>query len=134
MARKKAGKGKEAETKAKAAQERKAKKPETKKPAEKSAAAEQKQARSRRQLVTLIATGLKGDKAFLGARQAIKLMKRNALSEVVYSTNIPEQLLKDLSYYAKLSTVILTRFDGDSRSLGELCGRPFNVLVVGIAK
>ena len=111
------------------------KEPAAKKKAVKETQAEQTSARrSRKQLVTLITASIKDKKAVLGSRQTIRLIKRDGVSEVIYSANTPEELVKDLSYYAKLSKVMLTQFDGDSRALGELCGKPFNILVVGIAK
>ncbi|MFQ5647739.1 MAG: ribosomal L7Ae/L30e/S12e/Gadd45 family protein [Candidatus Aenigmatarchaeota archaeon] len=70
----------------------------------------------------------------IGSRTVLRGLKRGSLKSVVYATNCPEGTRKDLNHYATLSKIEVKEFGGDSSRLGELCGKPFNILAVGVKK
>jgi len=76
----------------------------------------------------------KQGKLVLGSRTVFKGIKGGIVTDVFHTTNIPEALLKDLNYYAKVSKIAVNRFNGNSAQLGELCGKPFKILLAAIKK
>lgn len=76
----------------------------------------------------------KAGKLIIGKKTVLKNLKSGGLAGVVYSSNCPKNLLEDLSYYSKLNKIEIENFNDNSEKLGEACGKPFNVLVVGIKK
>ena len=81
-----------------------------------------------------IKDAVKAKKLVIGSRTVIKGVKGGSLKSVVCASNCPEGTEKDLNHYATLSKIEVKKFTGDSSRLGELCGKPFNVLMVGIQK
>ena len=73
-------------------------------------------------------------KVLIGSRSVSKAAKKGALAAIVFATNCPESRRKDLENYASTGGFELTAFDGDATRLGEVCGKPFNVLMLGIRK
>ena len=76
----------------------------------------------------------KENKLLLGTNIVFKKLKQGDLKSVIYSSNCPAETRKDLDYYNKLNKIELQEFEGNSKQLGEVCGKPFNTLVVGIRK
>lgn len=70
----------------------------------------------------------------LGSRTVLKGVKNGKTAEVFYAINTPEATLKDLEYYSRISGVSLKKFDGNSAQLGELCGKPFKILLTAVKK
>jgi large subunit ribosomal protein L30e len=81
-----------------------------------------------------IKEAMKEKKIVIGSRTVIKGVKKGHISSVVYASNCPQETRKDLEYYSKNGFLGLKEFGGNSVQLGELCGKPFNVLLVGIRK
>jgi large subunit ribosomal protein L30e len=81
-----------------------------------------------------IKSAVKSKNLIMGSRTVIKSMKNDNLSTVVYASNCPDEMLKDLNHYSKISGIRFEKFDGNSVQLGEICGKPFKILVVGIKK
>ena len=81
-----------------------------------------------------IKEGLKSKKVVLGSNSVIRAVKSGFLKTIVYASNVPEVSIKNLQYYSQLGKVSLERFEGNSKQLGEICGKPFNVLLVGLKK
>ncbi|MEM7816111.1 MAG: ribosomal L7Ae/L30e/S12e/Gadd45 family protein [Candidatus Aenigmatarchaeota archaeon] len=76
----------------------------------------------------------KEKKLVIGSRTVIKGIKRGIIHSVIYASNCPETIRKDLEYYAKNLFISIRQFEGNSLQLGEACGKPFSVLLVGIKK
>jgi len=76
----------------------------------------------------------KKKKLLIGSRVVIKALKNGKLKAVVYAKNCPEERIKDLNYYEKISKIKVIAFNDDSKRLGQVCGKPFNILMVGISK
>ena len=81
-----------------------------------------------------IKSAVKSKNLIMGSRTVLKNLKNDNLSTVVYASNCPDEMLKDLNYYSKISGIKFEKFEGNSVQLGEICGKPFKILVVGIRK
>lgn len=73
-------------------------------------------------------------KVIFGSKSVLKALKLGKVEEVVFSSNAPESLVKDLEHYSKLAGVELKKFVGDSRELGVKCKRAHSVLVTALLK
>lgn len=82
--------------------------------------------------VKIIKDAMKKGKIVMGSRTVLKGMKNQKLESVVYASNCPDSLMKDLDHYSKVSGTKVDGFDGNSVQLGEFCGKPFNILLIGI--
>jgi len=81
-----------------------------------------------------IKSAIKEKKLVIGSRSVFKNLKQNIIKSVIYASNFPEDRLKDLEYYGKNFGIELKRFKGNSRQLGEMCAKPFNISLLGIKK
>lgn len=75
---------------------------------------------------------LSENRVIIGSRQVLKKLKMGKLKLIVIASNCPENIRKDIEYYAKLSNTKLEIFDGTERELGVFCGKPFPIATVGI--
>ena len=82
----------------------------------------------------LIKDSLKAKTLVIGAKEAISQTKRGNLKVIIHSNNIPRALKRDLDYYAKIAAIELALFDDDAIRLGQVCGKPFRILAVGVKK
>jgi ribosomal protein L30E len=80
-----------------------------------------------------IKEALKEKKLVIGTRVVFKEMKKGRIKKVIYASNCPAESMKNLEQYGK-SGAGLGVFKGDSLKLGEVCGKPFKALMVGIKK
>ncbi len=81
-----------------------------------------------------IESAKKENKLLIGSHLVLKKMKTGGLKSVFYSSNCPTEKLRDLNYYTSLIGIEVKEFEGTSKQLGELCGKPFNALMIGIKK
>ena len=81
-----------------------------------------------------ISEALKENRLLIGSRSVMKGIKNGNVLSVFFAKNIPSSIRDDLEYYAKISEIELKQFDGNSSQLGELCGKPFKILMTGIKK
>lgn len=79
-----------------------------------------------------IQSAIKNDKALLGYRESIKFIKLNQAKLIVMSNNLQEQIKNEILHIAKLSNSKYEIFDGNSKELGTVCGKPFPVSVLTI--
>lgn len=82
----------------------------------------------------LIKMAIRDKKLVIGSKETIKGVKNGKIKAVVYASNCPKNKIKDLNHYTTLSNIDLKKFEGDSKKLGELCGKPFNTIIIGIVK
>ena len=83
---------------------------------------------------TEISGALKEDKLLIGSRSVFRALKKGGLEAVIRASNLPEGRKKDLEHYMSVSGIGIREFRGNSAKLGETCGKPFNILLVGIKK
>jgi large subunit ribosomal protein L30e len=74
-----------------------------------------------------IATTVKTGKVMLGANNAVKNAKLGRGKMIILASNCPQNVVDDITYYAKLSGVPLVIYKGSSIDLGMVCGKPFIV-------
>jgi len=77
-------------------------------------------------------SSLRENKVFIGSKQTIKNLKLKNVKSVIIANNCPENIKKDINYYAKLSGVKVESFDGTARQLGTFCGKPFPIASLAI--
>ncbi len=77
---------------------------------------------------------VKEKKAIVGSNRTIKLLKLGKIAKVVMARNVPEDIKKDIEYYAKLANAEVVQLEVDNVELGAMVGKPFKVTVIGIPK
>jgi len=83
----------------------------------------------------LVKKALRDGKVIIGFEKTKKLLKTSKdIKTVVVASNIPDTMLKELEYYAKLRDIEILKFGGSNIELGNICGKPFNISVIGILK
>jgi len=75
---------------------------------------------------------LKEGKVILGFRRSIKFIKLNSPKLIVIANNIPENMGKEIEHNAKISKTKVEVFEGSSKELGVICGRPFPITTLVI--
>ena len=94
--------------------------------------------KKRRGAVTGIGSGineaLKEGKVLMGSSSVFRQLKKGGLERIICASNLPASSRKGLDHYVSVSGIEVKEFDGDSAKLGERCGKPFNILLIGIKK
>jgi large subunit ribosomal protein L30e len=81
-----------------------------------------------------IKDAMKEKKLVVGTRMIIKNIKKDAVKYVICPENCRDDVLEDLDYYSRNFGIEIRKFSGNSRQLGEICGKPFNIMLLGIKK
>lgn len=76
----------------------------------------------------------KEKRLLIGTKSVKKAIKGGKIAAVIYASNCPESIERELSYYSKISKAEVEKSSHNSAKLGEICGKPFSILVLGIAK
>lgn len=84
-------------------------------------------------LVKQIQDAVAGKKAVIGVRSAIGEAKRGQVGTIIHASNLPVRLQQDLARCAAAG-IEVTPFGEDSQRLGQVCGKPFRILAIGIRK
>ncbi|MBI4181647.1 MAG: ribosomal L7Ae/L30e/S12e/Gadd45 family protein [Candidatus Aenigmarchaeota archaeon] len=83
---------------------------------------------------TTIKDALKAGTLVIGTKATGRGLKRGSLKAVIICGNAPAGVRADLARYAQLGQVPLATFEGDEIALGEICGKPFAILAVGVRR
>lgn len=75
---------------------------------------------------------IKDEKIILGYRESIKFIKLDIPKLIVMAKNIPETMRKEIEHSAKVGKTKIETFQGNSKELGIVCGKPFPVTVLVI--
>jgi large subunit ribosomal protein L30e len=81
-----------------------------------------------------ITDAIKESKLLMGRRSVFRSMSNRELNLIIRASNCPDDVKRDLDRYSEISGIRLEDFKGNSSQLGEMCGKPFSILVVGIRK
>jgi large subunit ribosomal protein L30e len=81
-----------------------------------------------------IKNAMKSGKLLVGSKSVLKGIKRDDVKYVIYANNCKEDIVDMLKFYNKNFGIEIKKFNGNSRRLGEICGKPFNIMVLGIKK
>ncbi len=68
----------------------------------------------------------------IGYRESVDFIRTNVPKSVVVANNAPEDKMDEISHNTRASSVEMNIFEGDSKELGLICGKPFPVLVLVI--
>lgn len=83
-------------------------------------------------LTETIQAALKSGKVVIGYRESIKFIKVSTPRLIVIAKNAPEKSRKEIEYNAKIGNAKVEIFDGNSKELGVICGKPFPVTTLVI--
>lgn len=83
-------------------------------------------------LTNEIKAALKSGKAIVGFNQCIKFIKLNTPKLIIVSENIPEKLMEKIKDNVGGREVMIKRFNGSSKKLGAVCGKPFPITTIVI--
>jgi ribosomal protein L30E len=81
-----------------------------------------------------IKEAMKSGKLLIGSNCVLKDLKKGGLEALIFASNLPEASRKGIDSQATVSGIEVREFGADSAKLGEACGKPFNVLLIGIKK
>lgn len=74
-----------------------------------------------------IQAALKENKVIIGYKESIDFIKSNKPRLIVVAKNIPENMRKEIEHNAKIFGLELVVFEGSSKELGIICGKPFPI-------
>ncbi len=83
-------------------------------------------------LETQLKLAMETGKVKLGSNSAIKLLKLGKAKLLIIANNCPENIRKDIEYYASLTETPIYKFKGNNKELASLCKKPFPVSVLTI--
>ncbi|MBU5537018.1 MAG: 50S ribosomal protein L30e [Candidatus Aenigmatarchaeota archaeon] len=79
-----------------------------------------------------IQSAIKSNKVIIGYNECIKYIKVNTPKMIIVANNLPISMRKELEHNSKVSKTKFEVFDGTSRELGIVCGKPFPVTTLVI--
>jgi large subunit ribosomal protein L30e len=82
----------------------------------------------------MLKDAVKEGKVVIGKSSVLRALKTDSLKAVFTSRNCPPGLLRDIQYYSGISKAEVLKFSGDSAQLGQVCGKPFKIAILGIEK
>lgn len=85
-------------------------------------------------LTEQIQSSLKAGNIIIGYKESLDYLKNSSPKMVVVSNNIQEDKKNELEHDAELSGTKLEVFEGDSKELGVICGKPFPISALVIKK
>lgn len=77
---------------------------------------------------------LEGAKTVLGLNTTLKNMYANKLKEILIASNYPKEEEDKIKSLAKIHEVPVRKLDMNSKKLGTLCKKTFNISILGILK
>ena len=83
-------------------------------------------------LSSAVRLAVESGKVEFGSRNATRALITGKSKAVVIASNAPKLLRENTDKYGNLSSILVIEFDGTSRELGSVCGKPFPVLMLAI--
>lgn len=77
---------------------------------------------------------VKEGKIVIGRKSVERGFKAGTLKAVFIPVNCPQDVAKEAAYYCKIGKVETHSFSGNSAQLGQTCGKPFKIAILGIEK
>ena len=85
-------------------------------------------------LVDKIQSAIKSGDVVIGYKKSLEYIRNNSPKLIVIANNIEDNKKEELEHDAKLSGTTIEIFDGSSKELGVICGKPFPVSTLVIKK
>ncbi len=79
-----------------------------------------------------IINAVKSNKAIIGTKESINLMKNKKCKLVIFAQNTPINVKEELESISKITNIPIKMFKGNNKELGILCKKPFNISVIAI--
>ena len=79
-----------------------------------------------------VQSAIKSDKAIIGYKETIKNIKASTVKVIVIANNMPAKMKREIEHNAKIAGMKMEIFDGDSKQLGIVCGKPFPISAMAI--
>lgn len=83
-------------------------------------------------LVKDIQEAVKSKNVIVGHKKSMRFMKSNKPKLVIVAENAPERIKEELKHNAKISKTKVRIFNGTSKELGTICGKPFPITILVI--
>ena len=77
-----------------------------------------------------IQSAIKSNRAVIGYNESLNYIKTNTPKMIIVANNLPISIRKEIEHNAKISKTKFEVFDGTSRELGVICGKPFPVTTI----
>ncbi|MBI2005454.1 MAG: ribosomal L7Ae/L30e/S12e/Gadd45 family protein [Candidatus Aenigmarchaeota archaeon] len=77
-----------------------------------------------------IQSAIKANKTIIGYNESLTYIKTNTPKVVIVANNLPLSIRQELEHNSKVSRAKFEVFDGTSRELGVVCGKPFPVTTI----
>ena len=77
---------------------------------------------------------VKEKKLLIGSRGVLSAAKTGKIISLIYASNTPRNTVSEITHYVNVSGIKVHEYPGNSVQLGELAGKPFSVLLLGIKK
>ncbi len=81
-----------------------------------------------------IKDAIKEKRLLIGTRGVLRAVRNGKVESVIYAKNAPRGTVEDISHYSGISGFTAQEYPGNSLQLGELCGKPFSILLIAIKK
>ena len=81
-----------------------------------------------------IKEALKLKKVVIGGNSVLRGVKTGSVKSIIRASNFPDSVMMDLNHYKSVGNISIEIFNGNSKQLGEVCGKPFNVSIIGLKK
>lgn len=79
-----------------------------------------------------IQAAVKSGNVTIGYRESMKTIKLGGAKAVIVANNIPENMGSEIEHNARIAGSDFEKFDGSSKDLGTVCGKPYPVAVLVI--
>lgn len=77
-----------------------------------------------------IQSAIKSNKAVIGYNESVGYIRAGTPRTIIVANNLPVSMRNELEHNAKSSKSKFEVFDGTSRELGIVCGKPFPVTTI----
>lgn len=74
----------------------------------------------------------KKKKLLIGSRGVLRAARAGSITSLIYAKNTPSSMVNDIQHYAGITGIETHEYPGSSMQLGEVAGKPFSVLLLGI--
>ena len=71
-------------------------------------------------------------KVVFGSKSGLKTAATGNAKSIIYAANTPESTKQKIEKYAGNSNILVFQSDKNGMELGEICGKPFVILVMSI--
>jgi large subunit ribosomal protein L30e len=85
-------------------------------------------------LIEDIQAAMKANNAILGYKKSLEYLRNNSPKTIVIANNLQAIEKREIEHDANISGTSIEIFDGSSKELGVVCGKPFPISALVIKK